>query len=619
MNGTNAKPGFDQIINSCRAIAENYHKNWKPINPDWPTITGAGYLRLSTEEQVKVEQGSLEQQIYLAVQEVETRSKQNRKNYYIGHFYIDAGISGTTGDREEFIALKRAIRRKEYSFVVFKEISRIARDGKLWKEFFILCNSTKTEIIIRGLPINPNDPTQVLQLDILASFSEYEAKVTSKRIRDSVFSAMVNNQKFNSTHKCLGLSPLVVNDQIKPGYYTPSPDELKIVIWIYETFLKYGSYQKTLEACNERKILNKNELPFTHNSLVSLLTNSRLVGKWYLNLENKDMEQDDLQPNEQYHEIDLPHGPVIPIKLWNKVQKAIEIRAGKTGKNTRMIRVYPLTGGLLKYHDGTNFRGYSGNGRNSKFNYYRNDKHNFCIRADYIEKNVIDIVTQIIENSPELQRAIKQAGQETHDNIEVLEQSISKTKATIQSLEIENTKLIKKLDFITSENLSDDDKRLFLDNLKGELKKNTENKTSLDLSLQDLGKRLEALKQTSFSWKSLAEHAKKVQEIMLDKDPVALKNSYYNLFKSIVIGPENEMGERTITYTLNGNEQLWTSHCVSNEVVETVGVEPTSERDSSLASTSLFCVLLSKNGRPQTNYHFHFANCFSPYVRQQNT
>ena len=40
---------------------------WQPVDPSWDTINGAAYLRLSTDQQVSVEKGSLEQQIYIAI------------------------------------------------------------------------------------------------------------------------------------------------------------------------------------------------------------------------------------------------------------------------------------------------------------------------------------------------------------------------------------------------------------------------------------------------------------------------------------------------------------------------------------------------------------------------
>ncbi len=56
-------------VEDCKLIAQSYINQWKPVNPSWETIEGAVYLRLSTDMQVSVEKGSLEQQVYIAIAE----------------------------------------------------------------------------------------------------------------------------------------------------------------------------------------------------------------------------------------------------------------------------------------------------------------------------------------------------------------------------------------------------------------------------------------------------------------------------------------------------------------------------------------------------------------------
>ncbi len=51
---------IQKIVSDCKAIAEDYIKDWKPVDPTWPTEEGCAYLRLSTDMQVMVEKGSLE-------------------------------------------------------------------------------------------------------------------------------------------------------------------------------------------------------------------------------------------------------------------------------------------------------------------------------------------------------------------------------------------------------------------------------------------------------------------------------------------------------------------------------------------------------------------------------
>ncbi len=175
LTGAEKKGQINFIVDQCRQIARDYIKNWEPTNPSWEIAEGCAYLRLSTDDQVTVEKGSLEQQIHIAVAEAQARSSANSINYRITNFFIEPGITGRHDHRPEFILMKQEIQGGKYKFVVFKEIARIAREVTIWKEFFKLCNSRNVEIIVRNFPINPNDPVQILQLDILAAFAEYES------------------------------------------------------------------------------------------------------------------------------------------------------------------------------------------------------------------------------------------------------------------------------------------------------------------------------------------------------------------------------------------------------------------------------------------------------------
>jgi len=237
---------IQKIIAHCERLAAGYVRNWDPVNPEWETIEGCAYLRLSTDEQVAVEKGSLEQQVNIAVSEAISRSYSDKVNYKITKFYIEPGMTGRDDKRPRFQELTRAISNKIHGFVIIKEIARIARETEIWKKFFNLCISKRCHLFIRGLPFNPNDPTQILQLDILAAFAAYESNVNSKRTKESNFSAMISSGKFNSTHKVLGLDQLIVNGEPQVGFYIKNNEGLKVVEWIMRTFVKYASYQKVL-------------------------------------------------------------------------------------------------------------------------------------------------------------------------------------------------------------------------------------------------------------------------------------------------------------------------------------------------------------------------------------
>ena len=521
MSGKDKRLAVERIVIACRDLAKDCVRSWKPVDSAWETIDGAAYLRLSDDQQVAVEKGSLEQQINIAVSEAVIRSNSDRANYRIKRFFIEPGITGTTDQRPEFQMLQREIKLGLYRFVVFKEIARIARDSTIWKSFFKLCITKDCEVFIRGLPINPNDPSQ------------------------SNFSAMVTSGKFNSTRKILGLDQLVVNGEPKVGFYTPNTEELKVVEWIMRTFVKYASYQKTLEEIEKLGIQKKTGESFSRHSLITLLTNTIYIGQWSLNDENKGKNQSKLMPYDNYAEIELPHGCVVDRELWGQVQETVKRLAGNKTKNTRVNRVYPLSE-ILKYHDGSNFSGTGAWGRTGKHLYYTNTRNGIRILAQTVEEESMAIVSEMIKNSPRLQGSIKKFGGEIKESVYLLGNEVKRLEVEIIDLNRELAKLDKRLDFLLDGPASEAAafKSDYLEKgrlIRAEIEQRQAN-------MEAIGMRKIEVEAESFNWNDLAKRAGEIQGVMIEEDPVALKNAYRKLFEKIVIGPIDDQGVRNIDF-----------------------------------------------------------------------
>ena len=339
MNHKEMKALVLKVVADCRGLAEKHIMSWQPVNKAWLTIEGAVYLRLSDDTQVAVERGSLEQQIHIAISEAEYRSEQERVNYRITEFYIEPGITGTHDNRPEFIRLQHNISLKNHSFVIIKEISRLVGDIEIWKRFFRLCQSHDCEICLRGLPFNPNDPASILQLDQLAAFAEFESRTISKRVKESVHSAMLTAGKFNGYFPLLGFDALKNEHGEYTGIYTPNEEELKQVELLMQQFLRVDRYSLLLEWCRKMNIKTKRGEYFTRFSIKALLTNPRYIGKWYRNKHNASKRQNKLMPYERFTEVELGHGSVIDEGLWRQVQDKVKELDGSRTQAT--IHVLP--------------------------------------------------------------------------------------------------------------------------------------------------------------------------------------------------------------------------------------------------------------------------------------
>lgn len=551
LRGKELKAAVERIVNRCESLAESSIKNWKPVNPEWDTIDGCAYLRLSTDEQVLVDQGSLEQQVHIAVAEAQARSHQNKVNYRIKKFYIEPGITGTHDDRPKFILLKKSVKNRIHKFIVMKEISRLTRDAKTWFDFFQLCNKNDCEVVIRGFPLNLNDPSDVLKLGITAVFAEYESNQIGRRGKENIFSAFINSKKFNSTHQILGLDPLIINGVKVNGFYQVNHSEIKTVVWIMETFLRLGSYPATLEEIERHGVVNKSGKAFEKDSLKRLLTNLRYIGCWELNAENKHKNQERLQPYERYAYIeDFPHGCVVNKELFDKVQRKVRSLENNKDKNTGLKRNYPLSGILKHEKSGEKFGGSSGtSAREKRYGYYLCPKPHNRIPADPLEAEVKRIVGNLIGDSREIQEAIKRRCMEAETTAKTLEQEMCRIHDELTMLQAEFKELNQNLSFLTK-GASESEADQFREQFRSQFSELRQRIIAKKNGLELITSKRRKVEEDTFDWKELADKARKTLELIEEKDPTALKNAYRELFEAILVGDPDAEGVRELKFVL---------------------------------------------------------------------
>jgi DNA invertase Pin-like site-specific DNA recombinase len=520
-----------KVVDDCKNIANTYVKEWKPVNSKWETIEGAVYLRLSDRSQVAVERGSLEQQIHIAIVEAKSRSEREQINYQIIDFYIEAGITGTHDRRPEFQRLQSDIKIGVNKFVIFKEISRLVRDLEIWKRFFNLCQVNDCEICIRGLPFNPNDPASILQLDQLAAFAEFESRTTSKRIKESNHSAMITSGKFNGNYHLLGFDMTLNQFGDNSGIFEPNKKELRQVKLIMEKFLEADRYRIVVDFCNKNNFLTKKGRVFNQASLKAHFINPRYIGKWYRNEKNKERRQDKLMPYDRYTVVELSHGPVIDLKLWERVQEKIKELDSMRAKSVKYI--YPLSQ-ILVYEDGTSFFGSGHWGSKSKIFYYYNKKNKIRVNTDIFEKEAKSVLLNIVENSEKFQKSIKSMASQKLSLIDIIGQKRNELAVKLDGLEIKKEKLNKRLSFL----LDDDDLEMakdFKQEYKIKYKKIEEEKIDLLQKIKIMDKELKKLEICEDSSSDSLKLAKKALVKLAKDDRGALKAIYKMLFEKIIV------------------------------------------------------------------------------------
>jgi len=293
------------------------------------------YTRKSHEEGLDQAFNSLDAQREAGLDYV--KSQKHEGWQVIDKPYDDGGFTGGNMERPGLKELLQDIERGAVDVVVVYKVDRLSRSlhdfAQIMKQF------DEQEVSFVSVTQQFNTTTSIgrLTLNMLLSFAQFEREVTGERIRD----------KLAATKK----KGLWVTGQPPLGYETVDrelvilPVEAELVRRVYEGYLKQASPIELADRLNRAGCTTKHWLssrgrwhggkPLTPKYLYRILTNPLYIGKI--------THKDKVWPGQ--------HKPIIPKKLWNQVQQAINKRERQT--RHRWDHTHLLKGKLRTHEDST--------------------------------------------------------------------------------------------------------------------------------------------------------------------------------------------------------------------------------------------------------------------------
>lgn len=477
-----------------------------------------------------IEHGSTEQQKYMGIAQAESLSQATGIQHVIKHFLIEEqGVSGKDNNRPKYQELLRLIRLRKIDVVLSKEISRLNRSVKDFCDFMGLCEENKVAVRIKGLDVDPNTPMGKAMFQILAVVAELEREMCRERVRGTLRSAAINNKKINGGPVVLGFD----RDPERKGFWIPNRDELQQVEFLMKTFTETLSFTETIKAANLKGITNKTGTKFQKNSIRSLLTNQKYIGKMFVQLDDRTQC------------VDLPFGAVVPVELFEKVQHSVQIleeRFQKSNKNDR--RAYPLSG-LLKFEDGSKFTVSSGTGRSGEaYLYYRNRKNDCTLDAMAIEKAVIRGM-KFYEKNDRLIEYVSRIEKTQHRQLDFVVQQIAATEKKVKNLGQRERELEKGLGDMNggSKRVSD-----WLDRQLTAI--DSERQTAMSV-LDGLKREQQTLTEGSVDSKSLKSSLKSLFDQLEKAPPEIQRGIFRQVFKDITVFKDNTVKITWLVPTVN--------------------------------------------------------------------
>lgn len=362
------------------------------------------YLRVSTEEQARIQDGSLVSQRQRLIEYVDGQNRRTPNWGAIVDFYCD-DKSAKDMNRPQFQRLLQDVKTGRVNLILATELSRLSRSLKDFCEVWDLFKKHHTGFITLREQFDTTSAAGEMMVFNLMNFAQYERKQTAERISAN-WQARARRGLWNGGQVPLGFDRNLKN----PGELLPSKSEAKIVEEIFNTFLKVGSVRETCRNLSSRGIFAKRFVNkhgsekggghFTVSSLYRILTNQSYLGLRTL-----------IDPSAESDSVIAVWPAIIDAKLFERVQKKLSSNKNKLKPDTWKKYPYPLTEKLVCAECGKKLGGKSAHGKNKKHHYYAHPRqihsdgvsqHKRCrvetLRAERIEDILLKSIKDLLQS-----------------------------------------------------------------------------------------------------------------------------------------------------------------------------------------------------------------------------
>lgn len=382
-----------------------------------------GYIRVSTEKQVMGY--SIEGQIT----QIEQYCQFN--GYELVDIYADRGISGKSMNRPELQRMLNDAKNGKLDCVMVYKTNRLARNTSDLLTIVEELHRQNVEFFSLSERMEVKNSTGKLMLQILASFSEFE--------RNTILENIYTGQRQRALEGYYqGNLPLGYNNiPDNKKELMINQHEANIVKYIFESYAKGHGYRKIANALNHKGYVTKKGNPFSISAVTYILSNPFYIGKIQF-AKYKDWNDKRRKGlNNKPVIAEGKHTPIISQSLWDKVQarkKQVSEKPQVHGKGTNILTGLiscPQCSAPMAASNTTNTLK---DGTKKRIRYYscsnfRNKGSKVCsansVRADVIEKYVMDQILEIVKSDKVLKQVVERVNQENQVDVAALNHDIA--------------------------------------------------------------------------------------------------------------------------------------------------------------------------------------------------
>ena len=373
------------------------------------------YARYSSHSQTEQ---SIEGQIASARQYAEA------KGYNLVREYIDRAKTGRNDNRAEFQRMLSDTAKRQFNVIICWKVDRFGRSREeiTFNKYKCKKNGVRVEYVAERLS---DTPESVILESVLEGMAEYYSLQLSQNI---------HRGQLESAKKCHtlgGPKPLGLKSDPETKRYVIDEKTAPIVRLIFDRAVQGSTIEQIVRELNKMGLKTSKGVPFTQNSIYSVLKNEKYVGVY----EYKGIRVEDGIP------------AIIDRESYTKAQENMKVNKRKPAHKW-VNAEYILTDKIFCGKCGSPMMGESGWGKcGGKYTYYtcfnKRKKHT-CdkapVRQEWIEQLVIDEVVKLLQDDELMQFIIDgtweyyQANDESKQKRAAIQRQLTDTEAGIAGL-----------------------------------------------------------------------------------------------------------------------------------------------------------------------------------------
>ncbi|MBF0594598.1 MAG: recombinase family protein [Candidatus Omnitrophica bacterium] len=372
------------------------------------------YIRVSTEKQAQVEEGSLKNQDHHLTQHVQMKSQLGKEPWTIVERYVDEGISAKNTNRPAYQKMIEDIKRGRINTVLCLALSRISRSTRDLLDLVDFFRQHQVDFICLKEDVDTTSPMGRLLLTFMGGLNQFEREQCGDRTRSAIL-ARAERGLWNGG-QIFGYDV----DLARKGYLTINEQEAQIVRLAFDIYLEKGSVVRTAEILNSRGYRTKAytsrrgkphpSARFVHSRTYKMLTNLAYIGKKEIckSISGKPWKRE-VNDNSPYRVVDAVWPGIVDPEKFAEVQKLLKLNCQTRNNGSAPTKhFYLLNGGLLYCHKcGAKMVGRNGHGhkgRKAYFYYYCTNK---ACRLKYSQEEIENAAGELVQHVSKKQNILK--------------------------------------------------------------------------------------------------------------------------------------------------------------------------------------------------------------------